>query len=253
MRVGAGCETGHNEMRMDLISAILADDDGADDEGLEMPMGVQQSGDDLFEVDITAAHDGGAFRTPGPPSASSAQATVKKARAREEESARVLPEARRAVRERMSPGDEVSAATLAQELRVTKLVAQECLVALEAEGMVTAFMPAMQCRLVQRERSESAMSGASEAEDGAESQHSSSSHDEGASEASPAARRSRRSMEPTTPGTKNSSHATPTFSPASATPFTPGRAPHKAFVTRRKASSTKTLPSTPAPSSRTAL
>ena len=213
MRVGAGCETSHHEMRMDVISSALGDE-AAEDEGLETPPGLIEHDDDaLFEVDYAPPASSGAppadsLRTP-----STAVTSSKRVREHEEATARALPQLRDLVRA-LTPDAPISSTTLAQQLRVTKLVAEECLAALEGEGLVSGFVPALQARQVMRERSESASSGASD-DDGASSYHSA--HED----ASP---RKRRRTEPTTPTT-----------PAARTPA----------AAKRKSSKTLTVPSTP--------
>lgn len=63
----------------------------------------------------------------------------------------LLPEARCLIRE-MTSGDPISTVELAPRLHSSRLLAEQVLATLEDEGLVTVYQPALQCRVVKRDR-----------------------------------------------------------------------------------------------------
>lgn len=254
MAIGSACATAHHELRMNVISALLGDEE-APDEGIFEPAGVATQGQGKrarFEVDLRDAGEPGDFgaygaASPAVPDGATAaggalHAAKERERADEDAAAQLLPMARELVAE-MAPGDAVTSALLSQHLSgATRLAAEAVLAMLESEGLVSPFMPALQTRLVRRERAErEETSGQSEAEQEASGQS--------ASEGSPAATRTgaasaKRAASPTTPYTaKMRLGATTAPAPAPA-PLTPARSAASP-ARRRKASRSGSVPSTP--------
>ena len=115
MAIGAECLTGHNTLRMDMISANLGDAEGED--GISAPNGVTKVAGGVFEMDYTESDP--ITTSDGANSASAAPEGGS-----EEEVQRLLPAARAFLRDEDVMGELVTAPQLGRLLRVTRFVAE---------------------------------------------------------------------------------------------------------------------------------